>query len=89
MTTKLRVHFDGRVLVPEEAVDLPIGQSVEIRVSTGPEAGDAVPGTPSAVLAAALAEPRVSDEDVAELEQTIADSKLPAGGGVDFGGDGQ
>ena len=32
MTTKLRVHFDGRVLVPEEPVDLPIGESVEIRV---------------------------------------------------------
>lgn len=30
MTTKLRLHFLGRVLVPEEPVDLPIGESVEI-----------------------------------------------------------
>lgn len=84
MTTKLRVHFDGRVLVPEEPVDLPIGQSVEIRVgSTAPASGGAS-GAPSVVLAAALSEPHVSDQDVAELERTIADSKLPQGGGVDF-----
>ncbi len=30
--TKLRVHFDGKVLVPEEPVDLPTGKSVEIQV---------------------------------------------------------
>jgi hypothetical protein len=84
MTTKLRVHFDGRVLVPEEAVDLPIGQSVEIRVGPATQESVAVPGTPSAVLQAARSEPHVSDADVAELERTIADSKLPARNGVDF-----
>jgi len=84
MTTKLRVHFDGRVLVPEEPVDLPIGESVEIRVGFATHEGLGAPGTPSAVLAAALSEPRVSSEDVAELERTIADSKLPPGSGVDF-----
>jgi hypothetical protein len=89
MTTKLRVHFDGRVLVPEEAVDLPIGQSVEIRIGPHTDESVVVPGTPSAVLAAARAEPHVSDEDVAELERTIADSKLPAGSGVDFDRDSQ
>jgi len=89
MTTKLRVHFDGRVLVPEEAVDLPIGESVEIHVGTVTQESGPAPGTPAAVLAAALAEPHVSDEDVAELERTIADSKLPAGRGVDFDRDSQ
>ena len=86
MTTKLRVHFDGRVLVPEEPVDLPIGESVEIRVGDATHESVGAPGTPSAVLAAALSEPHVSSEDVAELERTIADSKLPPGSGVDFDG---
>jgi len=87
MTTRLRVHFDGRVLVPEEAVDLPIGQSVEIQVA--PHKSAVAPGTPSAVLGAALSEPHVSDDDVAELERTIADSKLPPVKGVDFDRDSQ
>jgi hypothetical protein len=88
MTTRLRVHFDGRVLVPEEAVDLPIGQSVEIQVgSTAHKNGP--PGTPSAVLGAALSQPHISDADVAELERTIADSKLPSVNGVDFNRDSQ
>jgi hypothetical protein len=74
MTTKCRVHFDGRVLVPEEPVDLPIGESVEIRVGVATHENL---GAPSEILAAALSEPQVSSEDVAELERTIADSRLP------------
>jgi hypothetical protein len=89
MTTKLRVHFDGRVLVPEEPVDLPIGESVEIRVGIATRESIGAPGTPSSVLAAALSEPHISSEDVAELERTIVDSKLPAGSGVDFDGNSQ
>lgn len=33
MTSILRVHFDGRVLVPEEPVDLPVGQVLEVQVT--------------------------------------------------------
>jgi hypothetical protein len=87
MTTTLRVHFDGRVLVPEEPVDLPIGESVEIRVGRAISERVGQPGTPSAVLAAALSEPHLSNDDVDELERAIADSKLPARSGVDFDGD--
>jgi len=89
MTTKLRVHFDGRVLVPEEPVDLPVGQSVEIRVGLATRESGGALGTPSAVLAAAIFEPHVSSEDVSELERSIADSKLPARIGVDFDRDSQ
>ena len=32
MTTTLRVHFDGKVLVPEEPVDLPVGESMEVQL---------------------------------------------------------
>jgi hypothetical protein len=86
MTTKLRVHFDGRVLVPEEPVDLPIGESVEIQVGVATHESDGLPGTPSAVLAAALSEPHVSGDDVAELERTIANSKMSPANGIDFDG---
>lgn len=32
MTTRLRVHFDGQVLIPEGPVDLPVGSSLEVVV---------------------------------------------------------
>lgn len=32
MTRRLRVRFDGKVLVPEEAVDLPTDRVLEVRV---------------------------------------------------------
>jgi hypothetical protein len=37
MTTTLRVHFDGKVLVPEGPVDLPVGQPLEIQVAPAGE----------------------------------------------------
>ncbi|HYR58552.1 MAG TPA: hypothetical protein VEO95_07985 [Chthoniobacteraceae bacterium] len=38
MTTTLRAHFDGKVLVPDEPVDLPRDCALEIRVeATGAE----------------------------------------------------
>jgi hypothetical protein len=30
--TTMRVHFDGRVLVPDGPVDLPVGRTLEIEV---------------------------------------------------------
>jgi len=30
--TKLRAHFDGKVLVPDEPVDLPLNRELEIHV---------------------------------------------------------
>lgn len=32
MTLHLRAHFDGRVLVPDQPVDLPINQPLEVEV---------------------------------------------------------
>lgn len=32
MTRHVRAHFDGRVLVPDESVDLPINQPLELEV---------------------------------------------------------
>ncbi len=30
--TTIRAHFDGKVFVPDEPVDLPVGETVEIPV---------------------------------------------------------
>ncbi len=32
MTRSIRVHFDGKVLVPDEAVDLPVGCPLQVEV---------------------------------------------------------
>lgn len=32
MTTRIRAHFDGRVIVPDESVNLPVGQPLTLDV---------------------------------------------------------
>ena len=76
MTTTFKVHFDGTVLVPEQPIDLPIGQSVNVRVEDVPlpPTGNA---TVAALLAAIRSTPPVSAEDIAELERLIAEGRQP------------
>jgi hypothetical protein len=50
MTTSLRVRFDGKVLVPQEPVDLPTGQDLDIQV-TPVQAQQPVPAEPLSSLA--------------------------------------
>ena len=77
MTTTLRVHFDGVVLVPEGPVDLPIGRSMEVRIEN-PMPPKIANATVAAVFAALDRLPPVSEEDVAELERAIEEGKIPA-----------
>jgi hypothetical protein len=44
--TSLRVHFDGKVLIPEGPVDLPVGKSVEVLV----QSSDNVTESPKGLL---------------------------------------
>ena len=40
MTIRVRAHFDGRVFVPDERVDLPVNQIVTVEAETrAPHAG--------------------------------------------------
>jgi hypothetical protein len=39
--TAIKAHFDGKVLVPDEPVDLPVNQPLEVFVASG--AGDQTP----------------------------------------------
>lgn len=73
--TTLRAHFDGKVLVPDEPVDLPTGRSLRIRIiDEEPEQSSA---SPTALLEVLRLPPRVSQEDVDALEQSIREGKLP------------
>ena len=44
MTWRIRAHFDGKVIVPDEAVDLPVDSPLEVCLSATPgngaQAGD-------------------------------------------------
>ena len=44
MTTAFRAHFDGKVIVPDEPVDLPTDCVLEIRVSLAEESETAPTG---------------------------------------------
>jgi hypothetical protein len=72
--TTLRAHFDGKVLVPEQPVDLPVGKSLHLDVR---EAEELRPGSPAAAKALMLQPPHVSSEDVDALEQAIKAGRMP------------
>jgi len=33
MTTSVKAHFDGKVFVPDEPVELPVNETVEVQIS--------------------------------------------------------
>jgi hypothetical protein len=37
MTIEISAHFDGRVIVPDQPLSLPIGQKLQLRVETSTE----------------------------------------------------
>jgi hypothetical protein len=72
MNTTFRGVMKGQTLVVlDQAVPFPDGTPVQV-TALGLEAGD-----PTAVLAAMEAEPRVTQEDVADLERAIAEGQRP------------
>ena len=48
----IKGHFDGKVIVPDEPVNLPAGQRLIVRLQ--PEATAATPGPPQGVSGASL-----------------------------------
>ncbi len=53
LMTTIRAHFDGKVFVPDEPVDLPVGQHVNIPVMPK---GQAIPPPPEGGTLAGLAD---------------------------------
>jgi hypothetical protein len=69
----IRARFDGKVFVPEKPVQLPVGEVVEIQFQNGSRAA---PGSAAAILGAMNSLPKVSAQDVADMEQLI-DEAMP------------
>ena len=84
--TTLRAHFDGRVLVPTSAVNLPQGQLLEVDVRA---VAEAPPGSPVEIARTLQSLPRLSSQDVAELERAIESSSIPPRDEDVFGGHGE
>lgn len=76
--TTLRVRFDGKVLVPQEPVNLPMDRELRAVVSEAVEStAAAVPGTAAAILRVLESGPHIPPEDVDELERMIAEGQRP------------
>ena len=73
--TRLRAHFDGKVLIPEEPVDLPQGPILDVEVR---EPSEPPIGSGAAILRAIESAPHVTREDVQALEDAINAGRLPA-----------
>jgi hypothetical protein len=50
MTRRIRAHFDGRVLVPDEPVDLPLHQPLEVDVTPAALRHNGDTGAPAAAV---------------------------------------
>ena len=70
---RLRAHFDGKVLVPLDRVQLPTNRILEIEVF---ESESAERGSPALLLRILSQPPHVPPADVDELERAIETSKL-------------
>ena len=71
----IRAHFNGKVFVPTEPVDLPKDQEVDIEiheVDVNPP-----PGSRAALLKVMRESPGISSEDAEELLRVIEEGKLP------------
>jgi len=71
----LRAHFDGKVLIPVEPVDLPRNKLLEIDVREVEQ--ELRPGSPAAVKKLMHELPHVSSDIVDEWERAIAQGNIP------------
>ena len=73
----LRAHFDGKVLVPEGPVDLPLGRSLKLGV-LDEEPPELTPGSPAAIRAAMKESPHFTETEIAAFNEAIKSEKRPA-----------
>jgi hypothetical protein len=74
--TTLRARFDGRVLIPEGPVDLPVDKPLDIQVSEATE-GSYPQGSPEAILEVLRSLTPISPDAYAEFERALEEGKLP------------
>jgi hypothetical protein len=76
MTRTFKAHWDGKVIVPDEPVELPEGEKLEITAApaaSGPfgPPDPLPPGTPGWKLVEAARAANIPHEDIAEMERAI------------------
>ena len=77
--TTLRAKFDGKVLVPESPVDLPVGRVLEVQVSEVCDLPDDLrPGSPAAILKLLGSLQPIPRDDLDEMERHIKEGQRPA-----------
>ena len=76
MTTKLRVQFDGKTLIPLKPVDFSTGNvlDIEVRELQPPLDDDNRPGSPHAILKTLQSIPPLSAETAAEFERVLREA---------------
>ena len=72
---KIQVHFDGKVLVPVDRVDLPVGKLLDAEVTESPELAI---GSPALILKTMNSLPHIPREDIDELNRLIEEGSQPA-----------
>lgn len=84
--TSFRARFDGKVLIPEDSLDLPTDRLLEVHVNDARlvgEGGDALrAGSPAALLEVMRSFIPIPREDLDELNRLIGEGQMP----VDFRG---
>ena len=75
MTSKFRARFDGKALIPEEPIDLPVSKSLTIHVLDDDRSHQT--GPPLELLAMLRQLPRASEEDIRALEEAIEEGRRP------------
>ena len=85
MTASFRVRFDGKVLVPEVPVDLPLHERLVVAITRDQAAGEPAHGT-VAFLKARFKGRGVSDEDVELMRAAIEDAceRIDSEPAIDF-----
>lgn len=70
--TKLKAHFDGKVLIPDEPVDLPVDRDLEIQVQVLEQKAAGQEGPPAA--------PKPLEELARALEEAGPNPEWPTDG---------
>ena len=71
---RLRAKFDGKVFVPMEPVDLPVGKVLEVEVR---EENEPAPGSAQAIIAALRSSPPIDPTIVDEWERAMKQGEQP------------
>ena len=69
--TTLTGHFDGKVIIPDGNVNLPLNQRLLIRVEPATSKRQLPPGTPAPDFFRAVREMNIEEKDLTEMEEAI------------------